>query len=157
MKTTTSPTAMAGPEAMSATATPTAWVTARGTAVSIGPSVLLNLLVMVSTIAAAIGRVARPRYRLPRRLRPLVTLGIAFLRVYMLAIRLLCQLRLARPLLVGPPELAPIGKSGSRHGQMVLVVASALVLLGFPLRSIDRAVGVLRRRVDRVEAQRLGV
>jgi len=60
----------------------------RGLGVMYGPSVLLNLLVVSSLIAAARGLLTRqPKTKAARLLRPLVALGAAAPVVYLLAIR----------------------------------------------------------------------
>jgi hypothetical protein len=61
---------------------------ARAIAVSIGPSLLLDLLVSASLAATATGWLARPQNRrLARALRPLVALGAAIPAIYLLALR----------------------------------------------------------------------
>jgi hypothetical protein len=60
---------------------------ARGTAMSVGPSLLLDLLVALGTAAVLTGWIARPRRGVARLLRPLAALGAAFPWVYFLAIR----------------------------------------------------------------------
>src|SRR5581483_9649054 len=60
----------------------------RGTVVSIGPSLLLDLFVGASVAATARGWLARPpKSRLGRALRPVVALGTAFPAIYLLALR----------------------------------------------------------------------
>ena len=59
----------------------------RGAAVSVGPSLLLDLLAALGTLALATGRLSRPRSRLTRLLRPLLALGAAWPWLYLLVIR----------------------------------------------------------------------
>jgi hypothetical protein len=77
------------PEPRSAPPASLSWpVAARALAVSVGPSVLLDLLVGGSIAAVVSGWLARPHQRrLPRALRPLVALGAAFPAIYLLTLR----------------------------------------------------------------------
>jgi hypothetical protein len=80
-------TAPANPSAPAAATAPTDPLeAARAFGVTFGPSVLLNLGVAASLIAAARGGLTRPRTRLARLLRPIVALGAAWPLLYALAL-----------------------------------------------------------------------
>ena len=67
---------------------PLAWpAVARGLLVSVGPSLLLDVLMAASIVATARGWLTRPRTQLAWTARPLVALGAAFPALYLLALR----------------------------------------------------------------------